>query len=530
MAKKESKLKYLADTYPDNLLYWPTADEMTGHNDQDRRKYLETLNFNYLMRLGSGNYERLFPNYGPINTMRSLETRIYKVRRDLKKLLAKNEAALGLDKATILARQVQRRQAQARAQARDRPRVQAAASSLVPNQQQQQQQVDHTHSNPPSSSYMPRTSAPRPPHSNSHPSAQNLSTIPPQAGVHPPTPSPPSHPQPQPSNNRSQPRQRRNFPTSSDVAAYYSARELAPPGRLIRAYQPTSTFTDVDQAYEDTQTRAQTGDSSQSPRGRSYGANQRMPFPLPASPHPAFEPPAAAEREILQNGRDTSLEPPRHPTPSQIPPSGPEHRANLGSLTSNTAGNQSPADSGRSRVQHSERSLDGLVRRIQAQHNSLPQRLTPTQQVAQQQLHRDPRLPPRNAQGRHPLPTSPVPGLSTPLPTPSLSILPPPTHTTHLQPPPPRIPATAPATATPNPPPPPSKTPTTTPLENWRIISPINHQPPTSNRRPTMCPQSASQVAEPALDLDSDLDDMERDAVDLYCAVFESSNGSSRGD
>ncbi|KAJ8058703.1 hypothetical protein OCU04_012875 [Sclerotinia nivalis] len=104
-------LRYRGSSHASNLIFWPPTYTLVALNDEERRLYQTALAWHdryrdfrrdnpggddELLRVGSGNYERLLPDLTPINTQRALEDHLRKARGVLRRLLAKSNTAIGI--------------------------------------------------------------------------------------------------------------------------------------------------------------------------------------------------------------------------------------------------------------------------------------------------------------------------------------------------------------------------------------------------------------------------------------------------
>ncbi|KAF7856367.1 hypothetical protein EAF04_009895 [Stromatinia cepivora] len=304
-------LLYRGSSHASNLIFWPPAYTLVALNDEERRLYDIALTWHdryrdfrrdnpggddELLRVGSGNYERLFPNFTPISTQRALEDHLRKARGVLRRLLARSNTAIGFLQP-------------------------ATASNLPPNLTPPQQQHVDAQAQAYAQVVAPRIA----PSSNSTPHHRR---------------------QPRYPNNR--------LLNSKAVSERYTAMGSAPPRRHPQAYGTAPTGLNrtgenrqalVGHSYQNPQYshhgpstpvdqptansihpgfnrsrengQAQVGDFGQPPPRRSYGL---WPSWSPRNPLPAFaqrtamqdqhnyrilptsEHPAAAERGINQNG------------------------------------------------------------------------------------------------------------------------------------------------------------------------------------------------------------------------------------
>ncbi|RAL58905.1 hypothetical protein DID88_009325 [Monilinia fructigena] len=367
-----------------------------------------------LLRLGSGNYQRLFPGYPIINTLSGLESRLYSVRRDLRRLLERNNMAIGFIQATA-----------------------AANSSEIPLTPQQQQEVQaQSHAYDQAAAATPRV--------------QNSTAIPVQAGSSS-LQSPTSRPQMQKPNATSSHRHKRLSMSSRAVAEFYSAQGLTPPGRRLKPYQSASTGTDT--ANKSLQVAV--SNSHPTPRSLLYSFSPQRPALLSVS----------TQREARCKDPQSTYSPGQ--MTCQVPPTGPRHREDTETSTLLTIFESSP-DTGRSALKNDGSTLPASLHRPQAAPQAQPTvyrcptsnknpvaarpeddihlrqmeqskyRLNPRARPPSQERtilpprqpshnfgfnqhtprnpsqyqtyesDRDPYLPPVNAQGRHPLPTSPI--------------------------------------------------------------------------------------------------------------------------
>ncbi|KAB8290376.1 hypothetical protein EYC80_010809 [Monilinia laxa] len=443
------------------LLCWPPGRVLNGLSDKDRRVYdaLVTWHIIYrqfrhdvpegdeeLLRLGSGNYQRLFPGYPIINTLSGLESRLYSVRRDLRRLLERNNIAIGFIQATA-----------------------AADSSQIPLTPQQQQEVqDQSHAYDQAAAATSRV--------------QNSTTISLQAGSSS-FQSPTSRPQMQRPNDISSHRHKRLSMSSRAVAEFYSAQGLTPPERRLKPYQSTSTGTGI----ANKSLQVSISNSHPTPRSSLYGVSPQLERPalLSVSTQRAVRPEQQSnrffnasesrgveERISIQDSNDPKSTYSPHKMTSQVPQNGPRHQEDAETYIFPTIF-ESSTDTGRSALKSGGSTLPASphcpqaasqdqptvyrrptnnknpvaprpedvihLRQMKQSEYSLTPRARPSQErttlstrqpshhfgfnqhtprnLSQYQTYesdRDPYLPPVNAQGRHPLPTSPIQRTSVP--------------------------------------------------------------------------------------------------------------------
>ncbi|KAA8575903.1 hypothetical protein EYC84_006068 [Monilinia fructicola] len=436
------------------LLCWPPARTLNGLSDKDRRAYdaLVTWHIIYrqfrhdvpegdeeLLRLGSGNYQRLFPDYPIINTLSGLESRLYSVRRGLRRLLERNNIAIGFIQDTTTSN--------------------PSAILLTPQQQQEVQAQSHAYDQAAAATSR----------------VQNATEIPLQASSSSRNPN--SRLQRKRRNATSNHRQKRLSMNSRAVAEFYSAQGLTPPGRRLKPYSSASAGTDT----ANKSLRVAISNSRATPKSPLYNFSSKpeRSAVLSASAQQATSPEQEANRlfnasefrGVEENSTVLDSKNPKstystHQMSSQVPPTGERHRvdtevSNLPIIfksqidTEETAtpsgSSKLPTSPHRSQVPHqaqptvykppikhtnpvaprpedviclrqmeqSEYSLNPGARPSQ-ERTTLPPR-QPSHHIAFNQ-HKtrnpsqcqtydsdcDPYLPPVNAQGRRPLPNSPI--------------------------------------------------------------------------------------------------------------------------
>ncbi|TGO49573.1 hypothetical protein BCON_0206g00080 [Botryotinia convoluta] len=124
-----------------NLVHYPLQDTLTAINDIQRQNYNRALICKGVSDGGdeellrSDNYKRLFPWDKALKTPKSIESRLFRTRRNLNKLLRLNNTLVGVVQPTAASKlppkltPAQQQQAQAQKQAYD---AQVAASRIAP--------------------------------------------------------------------------------------------------------------------------------------------------------------------------------------------------------------------------------------------------------------------------------------------------------------------------------------------------------------------------------------------------------------